>query len=91
MSSKKVENNKKWYERLPHPYVMLFLIIVFVTILTYIVPAGAFFKMIESTGALESGIIIALALGYDLMVGAGMTIGAVGANYWCGPGNFCCT
>ncbi len=35
-------NNVKWYERLPHPYVILFLIIVLATIMTYLIPAGLY-------------------------------------------------
>ena len=31
-----------WYERIPHAVTMLFMIIVFVTLLTYIIPAGEF-------------------------------------------------
>ncbi len=31
-----------WYEKIPHPVVILFIIIIFVTILTYIIPAGSF-------------------------------------------------
>lgn len=34
--------NKKWYERIPHALTMLFGIIIFVTILTYLIPAGVF-------------------------------------------------
>lgn len=33
---------KKWYEKIPHPVSMLFGIIVLVTILSYILPAGLF-------------------------------------------------
>lgn len=33
---------KAWYEKLPNSFVLLFMIIVFVTILTYIIPAGLF-------------------------------------------------
>jgi uncharacterized ion transporter superfamily protein YfcC len=33
---------KKWYERIPHAVTMLFCIIVLVTIMTYILPAGSF-------------------------------------------------
>lgn len=33
---------KRWYERLPHVYVILFLIIVLAAGLTYVVPPGAF-------------------------------------------------
>lgn len=37
---------KKWYERIPHAVTILFGIIVFVTALTYIIPAGAFERII---------------------------------------------
>lgn len=33
---------KKWYERIPHPVVMLFGIIVLTAILSYIIPAGTY-------------------------------------------------
>ena len=33
---------KKWYERIPHPVVMLFMIIVFTAMLSYILPAGSY-------------------------------------------------
>jgi len=33
---------KSWFERIPHALVMLFAIIIFVTILTYILPAGSY-------------------------------------------------
>lgn len=35
-------NGKKWYERIPHAITILFAIIVMVTILTYLIPAGAY-------------------------------------------------
>lgn len=34
--------NKKWYERIPHPLVMLFGIIALATLMSYILPAGSF-------------------------------------------------
>ena len=37
---------KKWYERIPHAITILFGIIVFVTALTYIIPAGAFERVL---------------------------------------------
>jgi uncharacterized ion transporter superfamily protein YfcC len=37
---------KKWYERVPHAIAILFVIIIFVTILTYIIPAGAFERIL---------------------------------------------
>lgn len=33
---------RKWYERIPHPVVMLFAIIVLTALLSYIIPAGVF-------------------------------------------------
>ena len=33
---------KKWYERIPHAVTILFMITVFITLLTYILPAGEF-------------------------------------------------
>lgn len=38
----KDHSSKKWYERIPHAVTMLFGIIVLVTILTYILPAGSY-------------------------------------------------
>ncbi len=35
-------SQKKWYERVPHAITILFGIIIFVTALTYIIPAGSF-------------------------------------------------
>jgi len=35
-------DRKRWYEKIPHPVSMLFGIIVFATILSYILPAGIF-------------------------------------------------
>lgn len=40
--SPKTKNQIKWYERIPHAVAILFGIIIFVTILTYLIPAGAF-------------------------------------------------
>lgn len=37
---------KKWYERVPHAITILFGIIIFVTVLTYIIPAGAFERIL---------------------------------------------
>ena len=39
MSEKK---KRKWFERIPHPVVMLFGMVVFATLLSYILPAGLF-------------------------------------------------
>lgn len=182
---KSLNENKKWYKKMPHAYMLLFIIIVIVTVLTYVIPAGefareeingrmvvnpesfsyveqnpvglfemfkaipdgmiqsaniifiiffasAFFKVIDKTGALENGIgvavrnlekkkaskttliwiitfvfgilgavvgfenniaivpigiIVSLAFGYDLMVGAAMTIGGIGLGFATSPIN----
>ena len=34
--------SRQWYEKIPHAVTILFLIIVFITLLTYIIPAGEF-------------------------------------------------
>ncbi len=36
------DQRKMWYERIPHPVTMLFGIIIFATVLSYILPAGMF-------------------------------------------------
>ncbi|WP_420573668.1 YfcC family protein [Kordia sp.] len=41
-----LKNRKKWYEHIPHAVVIVFLIIVFVTLLTYLIPAGEFKRML---------------------------------------------
>ncbi len=44
--------NKKWYEKMPHIFVILFSLIVFAAILTWVVPAGRFERQpIEGTYA----------------------------------------
>lgn len=177
---------KKWYHKIPNAYVLLMLIIVAVTIMTYIIPAGEFareemsngrigvlpgsfeyveqspvgiiglfraipegmlaaanivfivffagalFNVIESTGALENGIgvlvkkiegssnadikmiwiltfvfgilgavvgfenniaivpigvMIALAMGFDLIVGTGIAVAAIGLGFATSPIN----
>ena len=37
---------KHWFEKIPHAVSMLFMIIVFVTLLTYIIPAGEFKRIL---------------------------------------------
>lgn len=177
---------KKWYQKIPNAYVLLLLIIILATIMTYIIPAGqysrkemsngrigvvpgsfeyieqtpvgivdmfraipegmvaaasivfivffagALFKVIESTGALENGIgvivrklqnkssagtkmiwimtfiygilgaivgfennialvpigiLIALAMNYDLVVGTGIAIAGIGLGFATSPIN----
>lgn len=43
------EKKKKWYLRIPNTYVILFIMILFATLLTWIVPAGEFDR-VESGG-----------------------------------------
>ena len=38
--------SKQWYERIPHALTMLFIIIIFVTLLTYLIPAGEFKRVL---------------------------------------------
>lgn len=38
--------SKKWYERIPHAVAILFLIILFMTILTYLLPAGNYERIV---------------------------------------------
>ncbi|MEM6720872.1 MAG: TIGR00366 family protein [Bacteroidota bacterium] len=40
------KNTKKWYEHIPHAVVIVFFIIVFVTLLTYLIPAGEFQRIL---------------------------------------------
>lgn len=42
----KSSNPKPWYENIPHAVTMLFIIIVFVTLLTYVIPAGEFKRIL---------------------------------------------
>jgi len=35
-------NQKKWYEKIPNAYVLLFIVIVVASILTYVIPAGTY-------------------------------------------------
>lgn len=37
-----VETKKRWYEKLPHTYVVLFILLVISTLFTWIIPAGQF-------------------------------------------------
>lgn len=43
---------KRWYEQFPHPVVLIFFIIILMTILTYILPAGSF-ERVEVDGRLR--------------------------------------
>lgn len=43
--------NKKWYEKLPHPYVILFLIVVLAAVMTYLIPAGEFERVKMMVGS----------------------------------------
>lgn len=44
---------KKWYERMPHTYVILFLLIVIAAILTWVLPAGQFERVIPEGATRE--------------------------------------
>ncbi|HKL76340.1 MAG TPA: AbgT family transporter [Halanaerobiales bacterium] len=48
--NQEVSSKKKWYKRIPNAYVLLMVIIVLVTILTYIIPAGEFAREEMSNG-----------------------------------------
>ena len=48
--NKEASNQKKWYKKIPNAYVLLMIIIVLVTILTYIIPAGEFAREEMSNG-----------------------------------------
>lgn len=39
-SGREKEEGKKWYRKVPHVFVLLMIMIVLCTILTYVVPAG---------------------------------------------------
>lgn len=41
-----IASSKKWYQRIPHAITMLFIIIILVSILTYILPAGAYERVL---------------------------------------------
>jgi len=47
--------------RFPHSYVLIFYVIVFVTILTYILPAGSFERSVDK----ETGITYVVANSYE--------------------------
>lgn len=44
------EKVKKWYSKIPNAYVMLFLILIMMSVLTFIVPSGEFQKEMMSNG-----------------------------------------
>ncbi|MEL6594023.1 MAG: YfcC family protein, partial [Bacteroidota bacterium] len=71
--------SRKWYQRIPHPVIMLFGIIVLMTILSYIVPAGVYerveidgkqrvvpgsYQQIESTPVGLLDMFMAIPIGY---------------------------
>ena len=71
--------SRRWYQRIPHPVVMLFGIIVLMTVLSYIVPAGLYerveidgrqrvvpgsYQQIESTPVGLMDMFMAIPLGY---------------------------
>lgn len=48
--SNKVVVEKRWYQKIPNAFVILFFILIFVGILTYIIPSGAFDTMKMENG-----------------------------------------
>lgn len=42
----KIAHKKKWYQQIPHAVTLLFCIIIFVTILTYLLPAGSYERVL---------------------------------------------
>ncbi|MEM6343182.1 MAG: YfcC family protein [Bacteroidota bacterium] len=76
--------SRKWYQRIPHPVIMLFGIIVLMTILSYIVPAGIYerveiegrqrvvpgsYQQIESTPVGVMDMFMAIPKGYKTAAG----------------------
>ena len=37
---------KRWYENLPHPFILLFMIILLAAVMTYVVPAGEYTRVV---------------------------------------------
>lgn len=74
---------KKWYDFIPHPAVMLFMILVFATLLTYLIPSGEYqrelvegrervvpgsYHLTEQTPVSFFQMFIALPLGFQTAV-----------------------
>ena len=59
-----VETKKHWYEKLPHPYAILFFIILFAAILTYIVPAGQYTRISIDTALGKRTVVDAASFKY---------------------------
>ena len=55
---------KHWYEKLPHPYAILFFIILFAAILTYIVPAGQYTRISIDTALGKRTVVDAASFKY---------------------------
>ena len=55
---------KHWYEKLPHPYAVLFFIILFAAILTYIVPAGQYTRISIDTALGKRTVVDAASFKY---------------------------
>lgn len=53
MNQSKELKKKRWYERLPHTYVILLLLIVLAAALTWILPAGSFERVIPEGSSRE--------------------------------------
>ncbi|MBP3837064.1 MAG: YfcC family protein [Pyramidobacter sp.] len=55
---------KHWYEKLPHPYAILFFIILFAAVLTYIVPAGQYTRISIDTALGKRTVVDAASFKY---------------------------
>lgn len=53
MEQSKQLQKKKWYERIPHTYVILIILIVFAAVLTWVLPAGQFERVIPEGATRE--------------------------------------
>ncbi|GFI03747.1 MAG: YfcC family protein [Lachnospiraceae bacterium] len=53
MKEEAVVQKKKWYERMPHSYVILFMLIVISAVLTWVLPAGSFERTIPEGATRE--------------------------------------
>lgn len=90
------ESIRKWYEKIPHAVTILFVIIVFVTILTYLLPAGAYdrelvdgrnrvipgsYKIIDSTPVGLLNMFKAIPLGFRAAIDIIFIIFAAGMMF----------
>ncbi|MBR0108906.1 MAG: YfcC family protein, partial [Pyramidobacter sp.] len=55
---------KHWYEKLPHPYAILFFIILIAAVLTYVVPAGEYTRKVIETALGKRTVVDAASFKY---------------------------